>query len=540
MNSQPTPVVSVDTQQETSIYALRQTGIVFFLFYVVLCVVSIASPEFFSDLEDYILELVGQAVAVTLIWKARPHWRDSHAAMARVWYYFLMGAIFFFAGDLLWFYLEYFRQQDMKSPSYPDILYITSYIFLLAGLGLYIQIKKTRSLKMVFFDILISFLTLSLIIIRFGIIPTLEIEGKSGIDDLVNLFYPLADVLFLIGLMALVFISSRTRELLREVGLIAAGFICFLIVDQAFLLLGENENFLDFTLDTLWSIGLLFLSLGALYASVNDNQSQELDDSHVANSVIYFLQTILPYIFALVLVAMLIWESGFEDMAISLINLVVFLIILRQVDVLMQQRKLTAALLRTQNEIKSRQALLALQQNQLIEAHEQKTSEANTDFLTQLKNRRFVNEALDKIGETSSVNVNLGLILIDVDYFKPINDTYGHQMGDDVLCLVAKAITSVARGTDIAGRFGGDEFILILPGADDATLAKVCQRLTQAIAETPLPKPDMKLSLSIGAAAWSSPRADYKKEDLLLRADLALYEVKEAGRNGWRVYEKRD
>ena len=98
--------------------------------------------------------------------------------------------------------------------------------------------------------------------------------------------------------------------------------------------------------------------------------------------------------------------------------------------------------------------------------------------MTQLSNRRHIDQMFERMIPTGEEAEAIGLILIDVDFFKRINDTFGHQIGDEVLQKVATLIRTSIRIDDIAGRFGGDEFIVLLPGADMSTVFTVSERLT--------------------------------------------------------------
>ncbi|NMC74796.1 MAG: GGDEF domain-containing protein, partial [Geobacteraceae bacterium] len=126
--------------------------------------------------------------------------------------------------------------------------------------------------------------------------------------------------------------------------------------------------------------------------------------------------------------------------------------------------------------------------------------------------------------------------MIDVDNFKTINDTHGHQGGDRVLKGVAYKIRSTVRQTDFVARFGGDEFAAILLKATSASAAAVAENLCRHIRESRflLDGEEVRTSLSIGVAQALPGES---KKDLLKRADLALYRAKQGGRNGFAVAE---
>jgi diguanylate cyclase (GGDEF)-like protein len=126
----------------------------------------------------------------------------------------------------------------------------------------------------------------------------------------------------------------------------------------------------------------------------------------------------------------------------------------------------------------------------------------------------------------------MSLLMLDIDHFKNINDSYGHLMGDHVLREVGKIISEQLRSTDFTARYGGEEFVVILPLTTEEQSQMLAERLRQAIAETRFTsegKP-FGITVSIGTAALT-PGALLKRRDLVDKADKALYQAKKLGRN---------
>lgn len=165
-------------------------------------------------------------------------------------------------------------------------------------------------------------------------------------------------------------------------------------------------------------------------------------------------------------------------------------------------------------------------------AHERLERLAAVDPLTDAYNRRF---GLARLGEEFSRAVRaespLGLLMVDLDRFKSVNDTYGHPVGDRVLQGVAQALSREARATDLVARYGGEEFALIMPETDAtgalATAERIRERLGQTAFETELGS--LKVTLSLGIA--SCPEDAQKKAELIELADSCLYQAKRSGRN---------
>ena len=128
-----------------------------------------------------------------------------------------------------------------------------------------------------------------------------------------------------------------------------------------------------------------------------------------------------------------------------------------------------------------------------------------------------------------------GLLMIDLDHFKLVNDVYGHLLGDEVLMAVAMAITEVVRGGDVVGRFGGEEFVVLLRGADEDVTVAVAERIRQRVRGLPVATDNdaVRVTCSVGAAVY--PLHGNDLDQLLKAADNALHTAKKCGRNQVRV-----
>jgi two-component system cell cycle response regulator len=159
---------------------------------------------------------------------------------------------------------------------------------------------------------------------------------------------------------------------------------------------------------------------------------------------------------------------------------------------------------------------------------------AITDGLTGLHNRRYMESHLGKLVEqAASRGKPLAVLVLDIDFFKSINDNYGHDCGDDVLREFAIRVRKSIRGIDLACRMGGEEFVVVMPETDMAVAATVAERLRRKIAAEPFPieqgKRKIDVTISIGIAALESSHDS--SAQLLKRADQALYRAKRDGRN---------
>jgi len=159
--------------------------------------------------------------------------------------------------------------------------------------------------------------------------------------------------------------------------------------------------------------------------------------------------------------------------------------------------------------------------------------QADTDSLTGLANRRRVMRELDKfVLDARVTQMPLVLVMFDIDRFKKVNDTYGHPVGDEVLQRVAQIATEQARGQDLIGRVGGEEFVWIIPGGSDGMARIMSERLRQAVASGSTVGGIPAVTISVG---YTSLQAGDSALSLFARADGALYEAKDSGRNRVRM-----
>jgi len=218
----------------------------------------------------------------------------------------------------------------------------------------------------------------------------------------------------------------------------------------------------------------------------------------------------------------LIAEQGEEELVLRGLDLGVNDYLMRPVD----EQELTARL-RTQIRRKRYNEELRSSVAQTIEM-------AITDGLTGLHNRRYLDSHLVTLFErAASRNRPLSLMITDIDKFKPINDTYGHAAGDEVLRDFARRLRKNVRGIDLACRFGGEEFVIVMPDTEQHIAERVAERIRHEIESQPFATGGgtqaLRVTVSIGVASMI-PGKD-SAETLMKRADAALYEAKNTGRN---------
>lgn len=205
-------------------------------------------------------------------------------------------------------------------------------------------------------------------------------------------------------------------------------------------------------------------------------------------------------------------------------------------DVLHENQRLEQELRRTLAEVQ-------VKNEQLEQAVDQLQAMAATDPLTGLANRRAFGRFIHRaFADARRQDQDIACVMIDLDGFKQLNDTLGHQKGDEVLIGVARALEAACRASDVPGRFGGDEFVLLLPGACEQSAAVVAQRVRSAFGEQieqmlQEGAADISVTMSMGMATLGETRTSHP-EQLIAIADEALYHAKSSGKNRLSIYRR--
>lgn len=201
-------------------------------------------------------------------------------------------------------------------------------------------------------------------------------------------------------------------------------------------------------------------------------------------------------------------------------------------------RKLLAEFQKLESEYEKTKRTLEIREIEvraiLAQAHEL----ANTDVLTFLPNRRKIISTLqEEVIRSNRYGTPLAVSILDIDHFKKVNDTYGHTAGDQVLRSVAACLRAQIRHPDTIGRYGGEEFLIVLPNSEMQAAAEQASRLCQQIRKFRIDVNEhvTSVTISIGVAQFKVGQETW--DELLHRADTALYHAKEKGRDRWAAAE---
>ncbi len=156
---------------------------------------------------------------------------------------------------------------------------------------------------------------------------------------------------------------------------------------------------------------------------------------------------------------------------------------------------------------------------------------AMTDQLTGLANRRYTESFLSgKLVELEEFKTPFGLALVDIDLFKRVNDTYGHDIGDQIICMTANSLKNAVRISDMVGRWGGEEFLVVFSLVGIEQLEQITERMRMLVENSSMPQDgkDIQVTVSIGSVAVETPAS---KETIIHLADQLMYQSKQRGRN---------
>ena len=213
-----------------------------------------------------------------------------------------------------------------------------------------------------------------------------------------------------------------------------------------------------------------------------------------------------------------------------------------QVAVAVQNARLFSEHKQVEDELRRAKESLEVVNMELRFAFEHEQHMARTDTLTKINNRRNLFELAEHEFEVAKrYQQPLSIIMFDLDHFKNINDTYGHSVGDKMLERVAQVTHVQLRDVDIIGRYGGEEFVIVLPVTNAQKASLLAQRILENVSAIRLhtDRGLVAVTLSIGIAETIHEPQDESVDDVIRRADEALYAAKQAGRNRAVIFDAK-
>ena len=301
-------------------------------------------------------------------------------------------------------------------------------------------------------------------------------------------------------------------------------------------MINENKKTLLIVDDTKINIDILIELLGGVYdilVSLNSARALELiEDNHID---LILLDILMPGINGYDLCRVLKSKESTASIPVIFITAnsdeesIETAFEVGGIDYITKPFKALELLARIKTHLKTKELL-----HDLEESHKELEIQASQDHMTKLYNRRYFAEISKKIMQLSKRNKKeLSVLMIDIDKFKNINDTYGHKIGDDVIISLANILKEFSRDSDVACRFGGEEFLLLLPETPVEGAMLIAQKIRKHVEDFTVELDDeinLKYTISIGVSMFDLEN-ESNLELCIHRADEGLYESKNAGRN---------
>jgi diguanylate cyclase (GGDEF)-like protein len=437
--------------------------------------------------------LLGLASAVATVVGVRRY----RPAAAWPWYVLAVGRLAWAAGDVLYWWNTIMLERDVF-PSFADVFYLGHYALLVVGLLGLVRARRPGKDRPGLLDALVLSCGAAMLAWVFLIVPYVRASDLSVLARVVSLAYPVADILVLGVLLRL---TTGRGDRPPAYRLLVLSMIAMLVGNIVYALLEltvgyQAGSIIDVTWLAMYALG----GAATLHPSIWDISRPARDEPEGTVPVRRLLALALASLMAPAVLAIEWWRGMQIDVPVIVAGCaVLFLLVIARLH-----------------------GLVALLSETLRAAEQQATH----DQLTGLANRRLFHARWQKsLGEAGGPTA---LLYIDLDGFKPVNDTLGHEAGDSVLVEVAERLRRLVRAGDVVARLGGDEFAVILPWTDSATATVVAERLVAELSEPfAVENRPVSIGASVGAVI-AAPNADPEAE--LRRADTAMYAAKAAGR----------
>ncbi len=509
-------------------------------------------------------QCVGPLLVLPLVWRRVTQLRtrdggSSSAALCpvRPWAPLLLaaGVLSDAIAQGIWTYYEQILHRPTPFPSWDDAAYLTTYPLLLAGiLALPARPLPPATRPRVVLDGLMIMAALVTFSWYFILGPTLLQQGESLGAKLVGTAYPLCDLVLIFCLLLLA-ARSTSAAMRPAIRLLALGLLALIAADCIFDYQNLQGSYVTGTvIDVGWPLGDMLIGLAAYAVCqglIHQEASATLDPAVARStpaSAPALWRMLLPY--ALVPAVGLLFlttvrihgDEALEPGVYLGGGVLLGLMLLRQVLALLENRALyrtTAAyaqrLERSNADLHASQDEVARQNLALATANDRLRALATTDPLTDLPNHRALVAAADQeLERAHRFGRPCSMLFFDLDHFKALNDGYGHHAGDAVLRELAIVARRALRGVDTLGRWGGEEFLALLPETVSEDAAAVAERVRAAVAAHPFSVGGgVHLTCSVGLATY--PHDATTRDDVITAADRAMYAAKRLGRNQARA-----
>jgi diguanylate cyclase (GGDEF)-like protein/putative nucleotidyltransferase with HDIG domain len=460
-----------------------------------------------------------------------------------------LGALSFAVGQAIWAYYELVINRATPFPSLSDVGYLSAYPFFFLGV-LLLPIRRTSltARTRVMLDgtlIMAAVVTFSW---YYVLGPTLIQGGETLLAKAVGTAYPVCDLALVFCLLLLAG-RSMSGPWRLSIRILSVGLGAIVVTDAVFDYETLHGTYATGGLiDLGWPLGYMLICLGAVAAQVAMSGQQRNADvarrqraEATPRSPLPAWYSVAPYVLVPLIGALMVYVGHVPgdpavDPGVYIGGAVLIgAVLVRQIVIILENRQLYRETAENADRLRAAQDELRTNNQALAEANARLEELATTDLLTGLPNHRALVAALDhELERAHRYNRAFSLLFIDIDHFKALNDLYGHAVGDDALRGFAAAARAALRGSDIVGRWGGEEFVAILPETEPEGATEVAERLRAHASDNALPlASEHRLTCSVGISHFPEDAVD--RNALLEMADRAMYAAKRLGRNQVRL-----
>jgi diguanylate cyclase (GGDEF)-like protein len=458
-----------------------------------------------------------------------------------------MGLLSYSLGQGIWTYYEQALDQLPPVPSLADAGYLGVYPFMLMGILLISQRPLSAAMRTrIFLDGLMIMTGVVTFSWYFILGPTILQGNGTFLTKIVGAAYPFSDLVMVFCILFL-WSHNNDAELRPAMRILSLALLIIVLTDSSYdyqLLQGTYTT--GHLMNVGWTLGFMLVGLATQELCIyltrrrqgsTDRVAPTQNSSEMVAEIPSFWRSLLPYALVPAVAALLIYtvhteRSGPLEHGVYIGGIVlVVLVLLRQIFAIhetvvyaRQTQQLNEALRTAHHALEEKNAALH-------EANARLEALATTDLLTNLPNHRALVTALEReFVRAERHHSSCSLCFLDIDHFKALNDGYGHSAGDVVLHEFASVVQSVLRDIDIVGRWGGEEFVVIMPDTDREGAMAAAERVRAAVAEHMFSiGGGVRLSCSVGVACY--PIDANERDSLVLSADRAMYAAKRLGRN---------